>query len=176
MGLIDSDSFGINLAPVEAQWTAARVDNLDPLSVTRGTLLSQVTRLNAPLRPTAWETSAEQLILAGVDAYGAWSQLIQSTARESSWLWLTSPPANSQQSANRQLGLEIGVGAPGSEAVVVPDVRWSLKHRIDYYSGRWGFTLCLPLRIAAGSRVVARTRRSAAYTVTRIYVQVSLGG
>ena len=85
---------------------------------------------------------------------GTWVELIASTAQAASWLSvLIGNPGNS----GRYL-LDVGVGAGGSEAVLLPDLHYdySLGAHKAYVEYRF------PVAVAAGSRLAARCQSSQA--------------
>lgn len=105
------------------------------------------------------------------DAKGSWVEAIASTSVTGEWLMVWAL-RNVAGPANEDFLFDIGVGAAGSEVVVVPDFSAAVRGSAHMTS-----PLMLPLRIPRGSRVAVRGQNSG--TVTRdfdMHVQVIGGG
>lgn len=120
---------------------------------------------NATGRPAAAQGTS---ITPQTGSKGSWTQLIASTTSESYGI-LICINSNTASTASRNTVVDIGVGPLAAEIVIVPDV---LGGNAGGYSiggsGMWYF---FPLKIDAGSRVVARAR-STVTTAFRVFVQL----
>lgn len=106
------------------------------------------------------EAIADRTAFAGGNSNvkGAWNQLIASTSRDLSEILcqLGSSPKN--QKAN----VDIGIGAAGSETIIIPDIR--LEGNATYLVE--SLDIRFPITIPAGSRIAIRaSTESSAYQV-----------
>ncbi len=99
---------------------------------------------------------------------GAWVQVFASTAGESGILLFSCAAGNS--AADSSLSFDVGVGAAGSETVVVPNLAHGLN---NLFSGNIVFPI--PVRIPSGSRVAVRARTAAGAVRTVSPVMAILG-
>lgn len=86
---------------------------------------------------------------------GAWSQLTAATPFDIQWLVVCITNQNNSATTTAIFAIDIGIGAGGSEVVVIPDLFTVVDSGIDtpepqYYS--------FPVSIPAGSRVAARAQ------------------
>lgn len=84
----------------------------------------------------------------------AWTQYIASTSADANLLYYT--PAATQYATDSAAMVDIGIGAAGSETVIVPDLP----------IGNWGFSnvpaIPIPVFVPAGSRVAIRAQTGSA--------------
>ena len=103
---------------------------------------------------------------ATANTKGAWTELIATTAATSHTILVSL----SQFNANVRMLVDIGVGAPGSERAIIPNLLMALPNRTG--SGVQSF----PLTIPAGSRVSARVAASSGSGFAWVNVALVSGG
>jgi hypothetical protein len=110
-------------------------------------------------------SSAGTTITAGaVDVKGSWAQLIASTSFTSSALIIN---------WNSSLGLlDIGIGASGSEVVLIPNIMHANSSATAGLATGMLFPICVP----AGARLSARTQSFSASAPSTITVELISGG
>ena len=86
---------------------------------------------------------------ASANTKGAWTELIAAAAADAAWLYVV---FGSGGSAHKAL-LDVGLGAAGSEQVLVPDLHYDC-----IAGGMHNETYALPVAIPAGSRVAVRVQ------------------
>ena len=119
---------------------------------------------NATGRPAAAQGTA---VTPQTGAKGAWTQLIASTTAESYGL-LICINSNTASNASRNTVLDIGIGASGSEVVIIPDLL--AGNAAAYTIGGSGIWYYFPVTIEAGARISARAQGTVA-TAFRVFVQ-----
>ena len=116
---------------------------------------------------TATTTQSTVTAPGAANAKGAWLELIASTANEAQGFFLTTTLTTT---ASRQVLVDIGLGAAGSEVVLLSNHAMSL--------GEMAHSICsfIPLRIPASSRVAVRYQRNNTATLTASVHLVSASG
>ncbi len=105
---------------------------------------------------------------------GAWSQLVASTAREIRALGLAvGRNAGNQSLSDADFLVDIGVGAAGSERVIIPDWYAFSGSSGDTYRSQG--TPAFPVYIPAGSRVAARAQSSDTDATDRLIDVIAYG-
>ena len=133
--------------------------------------IAQAGRSLKLLRNVPWYAAARPTVVfqhsfvganigASAHVYGAWTQITASTAANVGMIWFDGQTAPSPGVDNAVMW-NIGVGAAGSETVIVPDLATG-------GSASGGYGIIIPVAIPAGSRVavqvkVARTSLSQRY-------------
>lgn len=97
---------------------------------------------------------------------GAWVEIVASTAFDYHFVGITIDQTGVSAQLNNAL-VDVGVGAAGSESVVVPDLAMGGSQNLSY-SGDVTAKAFMPLYIPAGSRVAARIQSFAAASNSRI--------
>jgi hypothetical protein len=87
-------------------------------------------------------------------AASAWTQVIESTSRETTWLQVRVNGDTSQSGQDTRLLADVGIGPAGSEAIIIESIPlgWSsgiIALRLGYL---------FPVKVQAGSRIALRTR------------------
>lgn len=88
---------------------------------------------------------------------GAWTELTSSAPFQSSGILLTIQP-NANYVANTASLFDIGIGAAGSEQILLPDIAYNTT------GYGWSYRYFLPLAIPAGVRVAARAQSASTAT------------
>ncbi len=99
---------------------------------------------------------------------GAWMELIASNGAETQWLGVTALNTSASGTDTAAL-LDIGIGAGGSEVVVVASLP------VGFANTTPGYFHLVPLRIAKGARVAARMRATITADTASI-IATTLGG
>ena len=117
-------------------------------------------------------TSASVSVTAGTPAHteGAWTELVASTADQSSMLMITVGQASVSGSARTHL-LDIGVGASGSEVAIAENINvGQATGLID--NVLWnGIVFPLPVYVPAGSRISVRMQSAIASSTATVWVR-----
>ncbi len=94
-------------------------------------------------------------VTPGSGTKGSWAEVIASTSQEVSWIEIHIN-SNNSSGASRNTLLDVGIGAAGSEVVVIPDLiggnAWSYAADGIFYR--------FPLMIPAGTRIAVRAAGS----------------
>lgn len=115
-------------------------------------------------------TSTGTSVNAGATANtkGAWTQLVASTTRAHKGLMVAVGRTNASTAAAADYGcsIDVGVGASGSEQVIIPD----LVHAVTTAKKNAGHnvTFPIPCDLPAGSRLAARMQSSTTNTTDRV--------
>jgi len=110
---------------------------------------------NPNFRAAQYEgTSADTTLTSGTATKGAWVQLIASTSFYWNWINLTLHDANT----NNDYYTDIGIGAAGSEVVLIPDINY---HSYAVGTGVTTLKDVFKCQIPIGTRISARTKATA---------------
>lgn len=124
---------------------------------------------NVTTQPT---NTVGTVITPVVGSKGAWAEVFASLANDTYGLMIQ-VHNSATSAANRTYAIDIGVGAAGTETVIIPDLIGSSAATMDARGGLWYY---FPVFIPAGSRVAARAQGSVTTTVrvnVRAYQQPS---
>lgn len=89
----------------------------------------------------------------GLDAYGAWAELIAATTEERGWIVVSM----FQHRSSRRAELDIGIGSPGNEVPIMNDLPFfksgpdqeGVTHSVYHY---------FPISVPSGTRISARVK------------------
>ncbi len=94
---------------------------------------------------------------ATANTYGAWTQIVAATARESRWMSIGLGSGNNYTLTDADSLVDIGIGAPGSEVVLLPGLYVRARATSDFIiPGVFNFDVLVP----AGARLAARSKCS----------------
>lgn len=94
---------------------------------------------------------------ATANTYGAWTQIVAATARESRWMSIGLGSGNNYVLTVADHLVDIGIGASGSEVVLLPGLYFRANATSDFiYPGTFNFDVLVP----AGARLAARSKCS----------------
>lgn len=107
---------------------------------------------------------------------GSWSELVAALSDECLGFWLFQDNTNANSTDTRSL-LDIGIGASGSEVVVMADLGVGSKSSGGTWPFSWGF---IPLALPSGARVAARmqsavTSKTCGLYLMPVYAQAPAG-
>ena len=106
------------------------------------------------------------VLTPAVGSKGAWAEVFASLDNDTYGLMIQIHNA-ATSAANRTYAIDIGIGASGSELVIIPDLIGSCAATMDARGGHWYY---FPFYIPAGTRVAARAQGSVTTSV-RVNVQ-----
>lgn len=107
-----------------------------------------------------------------VNAKGSWTQLASGTARDATGIWVF--PGGAGDNTDALWLIDIGVGAGGSEIVLIPNLLNRLSPANS--GGPVGGGYFFPIHIPAGSRLSARGQCSVASKTTRVHCLLQTEG
>lgn len=111
-------------------------------------------------------TSAEGIVVtasATAHVKGAWTQLIASTPQDAYGVFVMMSNVGAS-AVDTSMLVDIGIGAVGSESVLVPDLNAGGAHVLASFGKR----LYLPLYVPRGSRLAARAQAAVASDTVRV--------
>lgn len=97
---------------------------------------------------------------ASTNTKGSWTQLIAATASDCVLALITLTQINAVN-----IAVDIGIGASGSEVVVIPNIVCAVNNS-NFGNGSW--SVLVPLNIPAGTRVAARSASNAASQTSHV--------
>lgn len=100
---------------------------------------------------------------ATVNTKGSWVELITATTVDTAWLLVQFIVGN----ANCEVLIDIGIGAAGSEIVLIPNLSGTTATATSFYM----FTYVFPVQIPAGTRIAMRSQSDVSSGVSRVAVQ-----
>jgi hypothetical protein len=115
--------------------------------------------------PGVFETSSFLSLTcsAVADTKSSWEEVIASTKYNSDYIYIAKRHGNT----SKTYLLDIGIGAAGSESVLIGDILTSLPATYNYGSQGW---LTFPFRVPRGSRISARVQASSGGGGYQIYL------
>lgn len=109
---------------------------------------------------------------AVVDTKGAWTQLTASTTDAIEWLTVIITTQNNNIRTVARFNLDIGTGAGGSEAVLIPDLTFSIDDLSDTATCA---AFEFPIHIDAGTRLSARGQSTINDAADRLFAVGLIG-
>jgi hypothetical protein len=112
-----------------------------------------VTQTNMPSQPLATNGT---VITPVVGSKGSWAEVFTTLDQDTYGLWITVHNARTS-AANRGYAIDIGIGAAGSEIVIIPDL---IGSNAGVTNNTGGLHYYFPIFIPSGTRVAARAQGS----------------
>jgi hypothetical protein len=121
--------------------------------------------------------SGNPTVTSGSPAHtkGAWTQLVASTSGNASVIYLSL--SNFLNGGDSSMLLDIGIGASGSETVLIGNIACGGAHQgVNMSIGTYSFHFEIPIKIPSGSRISARSQCiSASKTVRAGFTLFNVG-